>query len=908
MSWCSQNQLSRPGSPGWALAAGVLIASLAGAADSGTRSAMTGRVAGPAPVLAARRWQWLATRSVCIDARGRAWVLRSDAKRSEMYCLDGSGEIAVLTRHGLRPEWVMADRTGRFWFATARGLYWRDPASGQVHRRPPGDESLRKRVRNLSGDPCFRGAMEHSTGRLYFADPAGVHVFDKGRWSYQTMRRPAPKNLSGFSGIAVCMVEGQDGRTVVRASGDYFGGFWVHDGKTWTHFSSAHDDRLRGIQAVIPLRGDGVLIGTRRQRAFLLDLGALWPLPTAKKMLAALMKLGDEAPNVRAEAEKAVLAMGPRARTKLSRLAGFIADKRVRAIAQGVIATIAAPAPAPAAPDTRMRDVKFLYRSSTGDTLIAHGAFEPTLAVVRPDGTILSASRQVPKPGEGSSQHTSLGRTAGAIPLRSGSVMLRTDPFTVWDGKTFRTVLGKPFDPGGWGLRGQDAQGRIYLQRYSGEILVFDGRYRDTRPQLPYKCSPAARRTSNRSIALDSKGRLWVRLDPRKYPFLSCYSQGKWTHLPDPGPPSVVYETVQRDGGKQTIRWEYKDGKWARSQVPPGETQAGQEAAPVDRDVVYWWARWYRRAGMMPTVHGFTYNEDPSKRLPAMANPLFLLPLKDGGLVAADRSGRGYFFDGSQWSVYRSLPELVRARRAYLVKRIDNERGMALGLDATGRIWTGLTSLRTSGGFSAGADQWDVVPAEYRRFTRDGRRCLTPRGLLDTTVFPPVTLMKFKRGLTGSGLRRAIFDSQGRQWFWAGKSWRIEKDHLSKVPDDSPGYTPIFEDSSGRVWFVGPREGRGRGELQLLCPGGRWLTIKAPGLWVGQILEQTKDTFWSLRKRRISRLRIRGRPGREKVALDREYTGSVPEDFAWAAIDAEGALWVLSRGREGLVRYELPRP
>ncbi|KPK42096.1 MAG: hypothetical protein AMK72_14635 [Planctomycetes bacterium SM23_25] len=871
---------------------------------------MAGRVAGPLPVLAARRWQTLATHGVCIDARGRPWILRSDPKRSEIYCLDGNGEFAVLSRNGPAPEWVMADRAGRFWFATARGLYWRHPASGQVQHRPPGDESLRKHVRNLSGDPCFRGAMEHSTGRLYFADPAGVHVFDRGRWSYQAMKHPAPKNASALSGAAVCMVEGQDGRTVVWAQGDYFGGFWVHDGKTWTQFSSADDGRLRKLQAVIPLRGDWVLIGTRYEPAFLLDLRALWPLPTAEKMLAALTKLGDKAPNVRAEAEKAMLAMGPRARKKLSRLAGFIADQRVRIMAQGVIAKMPgwAPAPAPAAPDSRMRHVRFLYRSSTGETLIAHGVFERTLAVVRPDGTILSASRGIPKPVQDFSQQTSLGRTASAVPLRDGSVMVCTNPFTVWDGKAFRTALDRPFEPGGWRIHGQDAQGRIYLQRYWRKILVFDGRYEDRRPHLPHKCFPAARGTSRRSTALDSKGRLWTRLDPRKYPFLSCYSQGRWTHLGDPGPPSILYETVQRDGGKRTVRWEYKHGKWAQSQVPPGEWPAKHEETPVDRDLVYRPGQWYPRAGITPTPRGFSYRRDPGKRLPAMTNPLYLQPLKDGGMVAADSSGRAYFFNGREWSVYRNLPELVRARRAVLAKRIDNERGMALGLDATGRIWTGMKLQQAGGGFAVEAGQWAQVPEEYRRFTRDGRRCLTTRGLLDTTVYPPLALAKFRDGVSGSGIARAIFDSQGRQWFRALRSWRIEKDRLFRVPDDSPGYTAIFADSSGRVWFVGPREGFGRGELQLLCPGGRWLTVKAPGLWVGRILEQTKDTFWSLRGWRFSRLRITGEPGREKVTLDREYTGCVPGIVAWAAIDAEGALWVLSPDREGLIRYELPRP
>ena len=271
-------------------------------------------------------------------------------------------------------------------------------------------------------------------------------------------------------------------------------------------------------------------------------------------------------------------------------------------------------------------------------------------------------------------------------------------------------------------------------------------------------------------------------------------------------------------------------------------------------------------------------------------------------------SGRAYFFNGREWSVYRRLPELVWAKRARLAELIDNERGTGLGLDATGRIWAGLGLRLGNWGFVAGPDEWTNVADECRRFTRDGRRCLTPRGLLDTTVFPPVTLVGFKRRLTGSGLRRAIFDSQRRRWFRAGGSWRIGKDQLFKVPEDSPGYTAVFADSSSRVWFLGPRAGGGTDELRLLCPGARWLTVKAQGLWVGRILEQTKDTFWSLRKRKFSRLRITGEPGREKVTLDREYSGCVPESFVWAAIDAAGALWVLTSGREGLIRYELPRP
>jgi hypothetical protein len=172
-----------------------------------------------------------------------------------------------------------------------------------------------------------------------------------------------------------------------------------------------------------------------------------------------------------------------------------------------------------------------------------------------------------------------------------------------------------------------------------------------------------------------------------------------------------------------------------------------------------------------------------------------------------------------------------------------------------------------------------------------------------------------------------VFDGQGRAWFHGrDDSMRLEKDQFFHLPKDFPGFTAVLADSSGQVWFLPPGTGGGQDELRLLCPDGRWLTAKAPGQWVGTILEQSKDTFWSIRGRSFSRLRLTGEPGqageagstskpgqagerpRIRFTIDRQYTGCIPEGIAWAAIDADSALWVLSTGREGLSRYELPNP
>jgi len=165
------------------------------------------------------------------------------------------------------------------------------------------------------------------------------------------------------------------------------------------------------------------------------------------------------------------------------------------------------------------------------------------------------------------------------------------------------------------------------------------------------------------------------------------------------------------------------------------------------------------------------------------------------------------------------------------------------------------------------------------------------------------------------------FDRAGRVWAdvgpgatfpirrWDGKSVSVLKSLAAR---------PLLDDSEGRVWFVTATFSRGEpgkpnyiGEHFAVSvldahdrPGEPYrhpVPIHSP------IIQQGPDRFWLVAADGLLCLRVENRDGKCRVLLDKQYPRIVPPGFVnWLWIDAQGGLWMTSRGGSGLYRIQLP--
>jgi hypothetical protein len=196
------------------------------------------------------------------DAAGRAWLL---ARRKDigfvkhkvvfeyLVCPDLPGKTIEIPEKNIP---LGFDCKGRLWEITRYGLGWTEGATGEFAERQfaPGLEVDRPSAADpYRGEmvPGFARAMlEHSSGRLYFADSYGLHVLDGETWSYRAFE-PRPKRPQPRAGESppVKLVECPDGTVIYWGDG----GFWTHDGSAWRQCSG----RTNGFA---PLAGERCLL------------------------------------------------------------------------------------------------------------------------------------------------------------------------------------------------------------------------------------------------------------------------------------------------------------------------------------------------------------------------------------------------------------------------------------------------------------------------------------------------------------------------------------------------------------------------------------------------------------------------------------------------------------------------
>ena len=296
--------------------------------------------------------------------------------------------------------------------------------------------------------------------------------------------------------------------------------------------------------------------------------------------------------------------------------------------------------------------------------------------------------------------------------------------------------------------------------------------------------------------------------------------------------------------------------------------------------------------------------------MPGMANPSFLQPLLNGGLVAAEPY-RAFLFDGQQWKVYDSLRELVEGNYAWLKEHIDNTAGpydyygnlTILGRDATGRVW--LAECQYDGNLdkSSGAydgTSWSAIPKAGFRMNSAGDRVAAGGLLRDSSVWPPnaLTALPGQRGW-------AWFDRQGGVWATGDNvysTYRCNRDRFMKIALGEG--LPLLEDSAGRFWLGGLNG------WWLLLPNGQTSeTLHYDFSMVAPVIEQGRGIFWAFAADGLLRLHVEEpKGGKAKIVIDKRFPRLVPQgEIQLLGLDKTGNLWLATRfGKSGLYRIELP--
>jgi hypothetical protein len=429
-------------------------------------------------------------------------------------------------------------------------------------------------------------------------------------------------------------------------------------------------------------------------------------------------------------------------------------------------------------------------------------------------------------------------------------------------------------------VRGTDPQGRIYVQTH-GEpnaggawklVKIFDPRVPETEPKLVVEPMPKEA-SYRRSTVIDTERHIWARLDPLKYPFLSRYENGAWTHFPVP----------------------------AGVEVPPPDEKNPRELVV---DPSYDWV-------MRPLDAARDWQPDRPRAeegVPLLANINLLQPLDGGGLIAVERGkGRAFLYSHSAWQGYESKEQLIEKNYDLLKTALNNSvdtfdlGDYRIGRDATGRIWV-HRFLKQAHGYNG--EKWEEGVYKTFVFNHEGTRCCADKFLYDSSVYPPAVLSAFPLEL--NQIQEQFVHLDGHKTIW----------HVgTKLPGGAPldpGFLrtfaakrgPDIQDSAGRYWFCDS------GKIYIVQPSGTITEFLYPHASLHHVVaEQSPEIFWTMATDALLRLRVTELDaGKLNVELLTRYSRITPQgQLEWMHIDAEGALWIACpRGETRLCRIQLP--
>jgi len=434
----------------------------------------------PPPAIQQLRWQSFPDKVyyVVADRNGRPWFLMVNGEyEKNQYVSEAAPEACFLLPKPYNTLGV--DARNGLWVAGA----------GTLHRFNLNDGSRTERAmeglfaqRSTDGWPDVTDGQVwtgHSAGRVYVHDRRGVHLHEKGEWSFHAW----PEKAIGKPGVDLKAArfghsEGPDGIAYIWSTGNQIGGLWSHDGAIWRLYSAAENPKLQSVSAVIPLSRGYALVCREKAPAFRLDLstGICAGHVPAAVIAEALASLSSKDPNKRGRARQRVAEMVKAAPDKVKEVAGWIAEDAQRRRAMEAIAAAeknkphpepdkASPPPLPELP---LEDGRIVLRAPEGGTLMTwKEKGEPRMGVLKANGEVVRTP-------EGMDLTSDRPYGAKFRLLPGGKFLTATNGLWLWDGKEFRRMFDEDLYARGRFLE-IDGEGRVYLwSDDKGHMLVFD--------------------------------------------------------------------------------------------------------------------------------------------------------------------------------------------------------------------------------------------------------------------------------------------------------------------------------------------------------------------------------------------------------------------------------------------------
>ncbi|MCG3149289.1 MAG: hypothetical protein PCFJNLEI_02749 [Verrucomicrobiae bacterium] len=303
----------------------------------------------------------------------------------------------------------------------------------------------------------------------------------------------------------------------------------------------------------------------------------------------------------------------------------------------------------------------------------------------------------------------------------------------------------------------------------------------------------------------------------------------------------------------------------------------------------------------------------------------FLMPLKNGRLIAQAEMGQSaFFFDGEQWTSYPNLRELIERRAVEVGTQLENRTTgvdfyVKLRVDSQTNIWvtewtkcgvfTGQRWLEVADHIHGKGLRLDIInhclPGTDRRHMILGDNYFSYRVAVGVEQVQ-AEVLDFHWPPVGSGkMAHAWVDSRQRIWVPLDET-RAGLIQTGQVAVLSGSGIPRLEDKDGAIWFLNLKTQKlvveahdgTRAELaeDALLENSRLVEDRGGSIWV-----TTKRGLLHVRKQRTG-----ARITLERVAL---YERHVPRGECWGLwLDRDRNLWFLGHGadRNGLFRVELP--